>query len=1551
MEISKYPGLATSAKRVGKCRRRRTGPDASRQARLQLEQLESRDLLSLTAYPTFIRFDGGGSAVPFGSPGPVGYSPAQIQHAYGFDKITFNNGTVLGDGTGTTIAIVDAYNDPNIASDLHKFDLAFGLPDPVFNKYDQNGGNHYPAASSGWVPEIALDVEWAHAMAPKATIDLFEANSANFNDLFAAVQTAAKTPGVDVVSMSWGTPDFVGENAYDSTFVTPSGHNGVTFFASSGDSGAPPSYPAISPNVVAVGGTTLSGLDSAGDYTSASETGWSGSGGGLSGGTTAQGFESQPSYQQGVVTQSSTVRANPDVAYNADSSTGYPVYDSYTNGSSAPWEQLGGTSAAAPQWAAMVAIADQGRALAGVGSLDGPSQTLPKIYSLSANDFHDITSGLSFGSPIYSAGPGYDLVTGRGTPIANLVVADLVFQPQGPVARVSDGATVIPSGTGTDSMGTTLLGTPLTRTFTIQDIGTQTVTLSGPISLPTGFSLVAGFGSTTLAPGASTTFTVQLSASSLGTFSGQVSFGTNDPNDNPYTFTLSGTVSAVKIIDDSQPGYTNTGTWTQWTNSGYLGELEEATGRAGADVSSWTFNNLLQGQYRVSITWAAWSDRATNAPYTVLDGNTSLGTFPINQQNAPSGFSDAGGTWQDLANFQVRNGKLVVQLSDLANGNVIADAVRVQWLASLPQGPVAQVLDGTNTIADGTGTVSMGNAFVGSPLTKTLTVQDLGTQPLVLSGPISLPAGFSLVSSFGTTTVAPGASTTFTVRLDAASAGTFSGQVSFGTNDPNNNPYTFTLNGTVGAVSIIDDSTAGYSNVGTWTLWTNSGYLGNLHEATGRTGADVSAWTFSSLPAGQYRVSITWAAWSDRATNAPYTVLDSSTSLGTFPINQQNAPSGFTDAGGTWQDLGNFTVRSGSLVVKLSDLANGNVIADAVRIQWLGSIPQGPAAQVLDGTTTIPDGTGSDNLGSTFVGNPLTRTFTVKNQGTQALVLSGPITLPSGFSLAAGFGSTSVAPGASTTFTVRLDAAAPGSYSGQVSFGTNDPNNNPYTFTLSGTVTAVSIIDDSQPGYSKTGTWTQWTNSGYLGELEEATGRTGADVSSWTFSNLPQGQYRVSITWAAWSDRATNAPYTVLDGSTSLGTFPINQQNAPSGFSDAGGTWQDLGNFQVRSGSLVVQLSDLANGNVIADAVRLQWLAPLPQGPVVQVSDGTTTIPDGTGSDNLGSTFIGTALTRTFTIQDIGTQTVMLTGPINLPTGFSLVSSFGTTTLAPGASTTFTVRLDATSIATFSGQVSFGTNDPNNNPFTFTLSGTVSAVKIIDDSQPGYSNTGTWTQWNNSGYLGELEEATGRNGADVSSWTFNNILPGQYKVSVTWAAWSDRATNAPYTVLDGSTSLGTFPINQQNAPSGFTDAGGTWQDLGTFQVSNGKLVVQLSDLANGNVIADAVRVQWVGAPMGPHFVHGGGLPSGGGSSFLPPLGFGEDDHHGKGDHDRGVRDEDNAHATGGSREHGESAAASTWGAADRYFAQLGTSGPHSDEAAEAADSVLAWLEESRWPQK
>ncbi|HWB53716.1 MAG TPA: S53 family peptidase, partial [Tepidisphaeraceae bacterium] len=325
--------------------------------RAEIQELEVRRLLSsavsaasmIANVPTWwqakpmIQLDTASIGVNAGgSTTPLGLTPAEMRAAYGVDQISFAN--IVGDGTGQTIAIVDAYDDPNALSDLQAFDAAFGLPDPPsFQKLNQVGTTSpLPATDPAgpgidtWEGEESLDIEWAHVIAPNANIILFEANTAG-SDLYSAVHAASLTPGVSVVSMSWAGSEFAQEIALDPLFTTPTGSGGITYLASAGDSGAfakgdstiTPNYPTASPNVVSVGGTTLN----LSGTVYGSESGW---GNGLSswiydgGGGGISQYETQPKYQNGIVNAfSTTQRVYPDVAMEADPATGVPIYDTF----------------------------------------------------------------------------------------------------------------------------------------------------------------------------------------------------------------------------------------------------------------------------------------------------------------------------------------------------------------------------------------------------------------------------------------------------------------------------------------------------------------------------------------------------------------------------------------------------------------------------------------------------------------------------------------------------------------------------------------------------------------------------------------------------------------------------------------------------------------------------------------------------------------------------------------------------------------------------------------------------------------------------------------------------------------------------------------------------------------------------------------------------------------------------------------------------------------------------------------------------------------------
>ena len=343
--------------------------------------------------------------------GPSGMSPSATRHAYGFDLIS-------NQGAGQVVGIVDAYDDPNIESDLGVFNSTFNLPlctssSGCFKKVYAQGSK--PNTNSGWALEISLDVEWAHAIAPQAKIVLVEAASSSFTNLMQAVDVAVQN-GASAVSMSFGGGEFSGETSYDTHFAV----NGVTFTASSGDSGNGVEYPAASPDVVGVGGTTLT-TGTGGSYIS--ETAWSGSGGGQSS------VENEPPYQASypIPNDPKGWRGVPDVAYDGDPNTGFAIYDTVRYQGQSGWFLVGGTSAGAPQWAALFAIANSLRAAAGKATL---SSTNIAVYSeatanLSSN-FHDITRGTNGTcGTLCTAVAGYDYVTGLGSPQANNIIPAL----------------------------------------------------------------------------------------------------------------------------------------------------------------------------------------------------------------------------------------------------------------------------------------------------------------------------------------------------------------------------------------------------------------------------------------------------------------------------------------------------------------------------------------------------------------------------------------------------------------------------------------------------------------------------------------------------------------------------------------------------------------------------------------------------------------------------------------------------------------------------------------------------------------------------------------------------------------------------------------------------------------------------------------------------------------------------------------------------------------------------------------------------------------------
>jgi subtilase family serine protease len=355
-----------------------------------------------------------GSATPMATPGPTGYSPTDLATAYGLPSPTGATWT----WNGRTIAIVDAFDNPKALNDLKVYRRTFGLPlctsaNGCFRKIPQSAKAKLPPSNVGWGQEIDLDIEMASVVCPNCKILLVEATSASFLDLGAAENRAAKL-GATAISNSWGGPESIFSAAFDSYFD----HPGVAIAAAAGDAGYGTSYPASSPNVIAVGGTTLT-LDPT-TRARLTETAWSGGGSGCSA------VFAQSAWQNGLITSdpSGLACANrtvADVAAVADPQTGVSVFDTFGSSGGNNWFVFGGTSVSTPLIAGLFATA-------GDATHKGAFPDPAKWTYAHAGSLFDVTSGTNgtagsdcypaTGDPHYlcHAQPGFDGPTGLGTP-------------------------------------------------------------------------------------------------------------------------------------------------------------------------------------------------------------------------------------------------------------------------------------------------------------------------------------------------------------------------------------------------------------------------------------------------------------------------------------------------------------------------------------------------------------------------------------------------------------------------------------------------------------------------------------------------------------------------------------------------------------------------------------------------------------------------------------------------------------------------------------------------------------------------------------------------------------------------------------------------------------------------------------------------------------------------------------------------------------------------------------------------------------------------------
>jgi Protein of unknown function (DUF1573) len=797
----------------------------------------------------------------------------------------------------------------------------------------------------------------------------------------------------------------------------------------------------------------------------------------------------------------------------------------------------------------------------------------------------------------------------------------------GPVIGVQALSAAVSQGSTFTFPYSTPAGTPISVLFTITNTGNANLNLSNPTTLVSGsaFSEIAT-PTTPVAAGGNTTFRVRLYSTTAGTFSGTVSISSDDSNHNPFTFTVTGTVTPPPAPVIGVSGVAKGSNYTfpstpAGTPTSVLFTITN-TGNANLNLSNPT----------TLVTGSAFYEIANPTTPVAPGGST---TFRVRLQ------SGAPGTYSGTVSI-ASDDPVTPTFTFTVSGTVTGAVIGVQALSA--------------TVAKGSTFTFPYSTPAGTPTSVLFTITNTGSVNLNLSNATTLVSGaaFSEIAT-PTTPVAPGGSTTFRVRLLSNTPGIYSGTVSISSDDPVTPTYSFTVSGTVtGPVIGVLQGTTTIAKGSTFTFpsSTPAGTPTSVLFTITNTGS-------VNLNLSNATTLVSGAAFSEIATPTTPIAPGGST---TFRVRlQSNTP-------GTY---------SGTVSISSDDI-NNNPFTFTVT----GTVT-GPVISVQQGTTLVANGSTFTFPSSTPAGVPTSVLFTIYNTGSATLNISNSTTLVSGNGFSEIYNApASIPAGGNGVFRVRLQSATAGTYSGTVSISSDDLNHNPYTFTVSGTVTAAGVIG------------------------VQAGSTVIANGSTFTFPSSTPAPVPVSVLFTITNSGA--ATLTISNPTTLVSGNGFSEiVNAPSTIDANGGS----GVFRVRlqsatpntyTGTVTIQSSD-----PVTPTFSFTIQGTVTPAPAIGVLQGSTAVANGS-TFTFPATPAGTAETVSFTITNTGSAPLNLSNPAALVsgTGFSQTQT-PTTPVAAGGSTSFAVQLLANSGGSYTGTVTIASDDPLQPSYSFTVAGTV----------------------------------------------------------------------------------------------------------------------------------------------------------------------------------------------------------------------------------------------------